>query len=104
MLLLAGLSIQADQRLEAILGRVAEEAEVFAQVAMNLVNLDETPVHVAFEAVRREAGRYGVRVAGSELIGLVPRRTVEQARAAGVRIDSLDPSKVLETRLEQAGF
>jgi glutamate formiminotransferase len=74
------------------------------QVAMNLVNIDDTPVHVAFEAVRREAGQRGVRVAGSELIGLVPRRAVAQARTAGIKIDSFDSSKVLEARLEQAGF
>ncbi len=74
------------------------------QVAMNLVNIDETPVHVAFEAVRREAERRGVLVAGSELIGLAPRQAVEQARTAGIRIDSFDPSKILEARLEQAGF
>ncbi len=74
------------------------------QVAMNLVNIDDTPVHVAFEAVRREAGQRGVQVAGSELIGLVPRQAVAQARTAGIQIDSFDPSKVLETRLEQTGF
>lgn len=74
------------------------------QVAMNLVNIDDTPVHVAFEAVRREAGRRGVQVAGSELIGLVPRQALLQAEAHGLRIDSFDPSKVLETRLEQAGW
>jgi glutamate formiminotransferase len=74
------------------------------QVAMNLVNIDDTPVHVAFEAVRREAGQRGVQVAGSELIGLVPRQALLQAEAHGLRIDSFDPSKVLETRLEQAGF
>jgi glutamate formiminotransferase len=75
-----------------------------AQVSMNLVNIDETPVHVAFDAVRREAERRGVQVAGSELIGLVPRQAVVQAEAAGVRIDSFGPAKILETRLEQAGF
>jgi glutamate formiminotransferase/glutamate formiminotransferase/formiminotetrahydrofolate cyclodeaminase len=74
------------------------------QVAMNLVNIDETPVHVAFEAVRREADRLGARVAGSELIGLAPRQAVAQAQAAGIRIDSFDPSKILETRLERAGL
>jgi glutamate formiminotransferase len=74
------------------------------QVAMNLVNIDDTPVHVAFEAVRREAGQRGVRVAGSELIGLVPRQAVAQAQAAGIQIDSFDSSKVLETQLEQAGL
>lgn len=74
------------------------------QVAMNLVNIEATPVHAAFEAVRREAEQRGVRVAGSELIGLVPRQAVTQAQAHGIRIDSFDPSKVLEARLEQAGF
>ena len=74
------------------------------QVAMNLVNIDDTPVHVAFEAVRREAGQRGVQVVGSELIGLVPRQAVLQAEAHELRIDSFDPSKVLETRLEQAGL
>ncbi len=74
------------------------------QVAMNLVNIDETPVHIAFEAVRREAERRGVRVAGSELIGLVPRQAVLQAEARELSIEAFAPSKVLETRLEQAGF
>lgn len=74
------------------------------QVSMNLVNIDDTPVHAAFEAVRREAGRRGVQVAGSELIGLVPRQAVLQAEAHGLRIDSFDPSKIIETRLERAGF
>jgi glutamate formiminotransferase/glutamate formiminotransferase/formiminotetrahydrofolate cyclodeaminase len=74
------------------------------QVAMNLVNIEETPVHMVFETVRREAERRGVRVAGTELIGLVPRQAVVQAQAHGLRIDSPNPSKVLETRLEQAGF
>jgi glutamate formiminotransferase/glutamate formiminotransferase/formiminotetrahydrofolate cyclodeaminase len=74
------------------------------QVAMNLVNIDHTPVHVAFEAVRRAAEQRGVQVTGSELIGLVPRQAVAQARTAGIQIDSFDPSKVLEARLEQAGL
>jgi glutamate formiminotransferase len=71
---------------------------------MNLVNIDETPVHVAFEAVRQEAERRGVSVTGSELIGLVPREAALQAEAQGNRIISFDPSKILETRLEQAGL
>lgn len=74
------------------------------QVAMNLVNIEETPVHAAFEAVRREAEKHGVRVAGSELIGLVPRQAVLQAETHGVSIQALDPSTVLEAKLDQAGF
>ncbi len=74
------------------------------QVAMNLVNIDETPVHAAFEAVRREADHRGVRVTGSELIGLVPRRALLEAEAHGVTIDAFDPSHILETRLAEAGL
>ncbi len=74
------------------------------QVAMNLVNIEQTPVHAAFEAVRREAEKRGVRVAGSELIGLVPRQAVLQAEASGLSIEAFDPCKVLETKLEQAGL
>lgn len=76
----------------------------YVQVAMNLVNIRETPVHVAFEAVRREAARLGVQVSGSELVGLVPREAVRQAEAHGLQLDSFDPSKILETRLAQAGL
>jgi hypothetical protein len=43
-------------------------------------------------------------VAGSELIGLVPRQAVLRAEARGISIQAFDPSKVLETKLEQAGF
>lgn len=43
-----------------------------AQVSMNLTNLSATPLHVAFDEVCRSAERHGVRVTGSELVGLVP--------------------------------
>ncbi len=42
------------------------------QVSMNLTNIRETPVHVAFEAVRDAARARGLRVTGSELVGLIP--------------------------------
>ena len=43
-----------------------------AQVSMNLTNIRETPLHVAFEACRKSASHRGMRVTGSELVGLVP--------------------------------
>jgi glutamate formiminotransferase/formiminotetrahydrofolate cyclodeaminase len=43
-----------------------------AQVSMNLTNISVTPVHVAFDEVVRVAAERGVRVTGSELVGLVP--------------------------------
>ncbi|MFM7751654.1 MAG: glutamate formimidoyltransferase, partial [Opitutaceae bacterium] len=50
-----------------------------AQVSMNLTQLAVTPVHAAFEAVRVAAAARGVRVTGSELIGLLPLRSLLEA-------------------------
>ena len=50
-----------------------------AQVSMNLTNLDVTPLHVAFDEVCRAAERRGIRVTGSELVGLVPLRCLRDA-------------------------
>lgn len=44
-----------------------------AQVSMNLVDIDRTPIHAAFDACDESARQRGMRVTGSELVGLVPR-------------------------------
>jgi glutamate formiminotransferase/formiminotetrahydrofolate cyclodeaminase len=50
-----------------------------AQVSMNLVDLATTPVHIAFDAVCRAAEARGIRVTGSELVGLVPLAALLEA-------------------------
>jgi len=64
-----------------------------AQVSMNLTDISVTPLHVAFDEVCRRAEARGVRVTGSELVGLVPRSALvdagryflaKQQRSAGV--------------------
>lgn len=50
-----------------------------AQVSMNLVNLDVTPLHAAFDECVRAAAARGVRVTGSELVGLVPLKCLVDA-------------------------
>jgi len=50
-----------------------------AQVSMNLVDLDITPVHVAFDACEESAGKRGLRVTGSELVGLIPKNSILEA-------------------------
>jgi glutamate formiminotransferase/formiminotetrahydrofolate cyclodeaminase len=50
-----------------------------AQVSMNLVDLDVTPFHIAFEACDESARERGLRVTGSELVGLIPRSAVLEA-------------------------
>ncbi|MCK5153562.1 MAG: glutamate formimidoyltransferase [Spirochaetales bacterium] len=51
----------------------------YAQVTMNLTNFHETGLHKAFDIVSEEAGRRGVRVTGSEAIGLLPREALLDA-------------------------
>jgi glutamate formiminotransferase/formiminotetrahydrofolate cyclodeaminase len=50
-----------------------------AQVSMNLIDLDVTPVHTAFEACAESARERGLRVTGSELVGLIPRGSILEA-------------------------
>ena len=50
-----------------------------AQVSINLTNLSVTPLHVAFDEACRAAGARGLRVTGSELVGLVPLQTLLDA-------------------------
>ncbi len=60
------------------IGWYMEEYKI-AQVSMNLTNLDRTPMHVAFEAVRKSALKLGSKVTGSEIIGLVPLKSMLDA-------------------------
>jgi glutamate formiminotransferase/formiminotetrahydrofolate cyclodeaminase len=101
-----------------------------AQVSMNLTNLAVTPLHVAFDEVCRKADERGIRVTGSELVGLVPLATMleagryflrKQQRSLGVSerelihlavkslgLDELGPFKpeerIIEYRLRDTGL
>ena len=50
-----------------------------AQVSMNLTDIAVTPLHVAFDEVCRRADARGVRVTGTEIVGLVPKRALVEA-------------------------
>ena len=50
-----------------------------AQVSMNMTNINVTPLHVAFDEVCRAAAARGVRVTGTEIVGLVPKKTLIDA-------------------------
>lgn len=100
-----------------------------AQISMNLTNISVTPVHVAFDEVCRRAEARGVRVTGSELVGLVPLHAMleagryflkKQQRSTGVSdrelikiavksmgLDELGPfvpeDKIIEYQLKKGG-
>src|SRR5207302_1717870 len=50
-----------------------------AQVSMNLTNIEETPLHVAFDACVQAAAERGLRVTGSEIVGMVPKKSLVDA-------------------------
>ncbi len=50
-----------------------------AQISMNITDIKTTPLHKAFEACRESANRRGLRVTGSELVGLVPKKVLVDA-------------------------
>lgn len=50
-----------------------------AQVSMNITNLSETPLHIAFDEVSEKAAARGVRVTGMEIVGLVPKKAIIDA-------------------------
>src|SRR5216684_3078534 len=50
-----------------------------AQVSMNLTNIEETPLHAAFDACNDAAGKRGLRVTGSEVVGMLPKKCLVEA-------------------------
>jgi glutamate formiminotransferase/formiminotetrahydrofolate cyclodeaminase len=70
-----------------------------AQVSMNLTDFEQTPVARVFEYVRREAARYGVTPVSSEIVGLIPKKALEQAAEWFLQVENFDSSLILENRL-----
>lgn len=69
-----------------------------AQVSMNITDIDATPLHKAFEEVCRAAGERGLRVTGTEIVGLVPKKALldagryflqKQQRSTGISEDEI---------------
>jgi glutamate formiminotransferase / formiminotetrahydrofolate cyclodeaminase len=70
-----------------------------AQVSMNLTDFEQTPIARVFEAVKREAARYGVAPVSSEIVGLIPKAALEQAAEWFLQVEHFDSSLILENRL-----
>jgi glutamate formiminotransferase/formiminotetrahydrofolate cyclodeaminase len=83
-----------------------------AQISMNLTNINVTPVHIAFDEVCKKADARGIRVTGSELVGLVPLRSLtdagkyflkKQQRSTGVSEKELIKIAVRSMGLDELG-
>ncbi len=69
------------------------------QVSMNMTNYKKTPLFRVFETIKREAQRYGVAVAGSEIIGMIPLDTLVRTMNFYLGIDDFTSERVIENRL-----
>ena len=71
-----------------------------ALVSMNLVNYEGTPIYYVFEMVRALADRYGVRITGSELVGLTPGKALLDCAEYYLKLEGFDARKqVMEYHL-----
>src|SRR3984885_11369074 len=83
-----------------------------AQISMNLTNIEVTPLHVAFDEVCRAAAERGIRVTGSELVGLIPLQAMldagryfleKQQRSTGVSEKELIRIAIVSMGLDELG-
>jgi glutamate formiminotransferase / 5-formyltetrahydrofolate cyclo-ligase len=83
------------------MGLRLEERNI-AQVSMNMTDFRKTPLYRVFETVRAEAARYGVNIAGSEIVGLVPNQALVDAADYFLRLEGFDGDQILEQKLRDA--
>lgn len=81
------------------IGVMLEDRNI-AQVSMNMVNFEGTPLYRVFETIRFEAQRYGVGILGSEIIGLAPAKALIDCAEYYLQVEDFDYSKqILENHL-----
>lgn len=72
-----------------------------AQVSMNLVDTEATPIHRVLALVREEAARHGAVVSGCEVVGLIPEVAMLDAAEHALQLESFRRDQVLELRLKK---
>lgn len=79
-----------------------------AQVSMNITNMNETPLHVAFDEVSRKAAARGIRVTGTEIVGLVPKRALVEAGKHYLRMQQrslgIPESEIIKIAVKSMGL
>ncbi|MEP6732635.1 MAG: glutamate formimidoyltransferase, partial [bacterium] len=78
------------------------EVDGQAQVSMNLVDTEKTPLHRVFDVVKMEAEAHGVSPTWSEIVGLVPERALFEAAARHLQVRDFTPELVLERKVRTA--
>ncbi len=72
-----------------------------AQVSMNLVDTQATPIHRVLALVREEAARRGAAISGCEVVGLIPEYAMLDAAEHALQLEGFRRDQVLELRLKQ---
>jgi glutamate formiminotransferase len=81
------------------IGLLLEDRNI-AQVSMNMVNYEGTPLYYAYEMIRALAQRHGVGILGTEVVGLTPAKALVDCAAYYLKIENFDCRKqVMEYRL-----
>ena len=81
------------------IGLLLEDRNV-AQVSMNMVNYEGTPLYYAYEMIRALADRWGVRIIGTELVGLTPAKALIDCAEYYLKLENFDCHKqVMEYHL-----
>ena len=77
------------------------EVDGQAQVSMNLVDTEKTPLHNAFDFVKLRAEAEGAQVTWSEIVGLVPERVLFDAAVSHLQLTKFTPAQVLERQVRE---
>ncbi|HEV7593750.1 MAG TPA: glutamate formimidoyltransferase [Gemmatimonadaceae bacterium] len=77
------------------------EVDGQAQVSMNLVDTEKTPLHTAFDFVKMRAEAEGAKVTWSEIVGLVPERVLFDAAASHLQLRQFTPKQVLDRQVRE---
>ena len=100
-----GKPIKVPGRLKEVKGMgVALEKYNLTQVSMNLTNYNITPMHIAFEEVKKEAERLGVEIKGSEIVGLVPLQSMLDAGRFYTNDKETNEKVLVEAAIEYLGL
>jgi glutamate formiminotransferase / 5-formyltetrahydrofolate cyclo-ligase len=75
------------------------EDQGMVQVSMNLVNYSKTPLPRVLEAIRSEAARHGVNIAGTELVGPVPLDAIEEVLKHYLQVHDFEMEQIIELAL-----
>jgi glutamate formiminotransferase / formiminotetrahydrofolate cyclodeaminase len=100
-----GKTVNIPGKLKNVKGMgVSLEKYSMTQVSMNLTNYNITPIHVAFEEVKKEATRLGAEIDGSEIVGLVPLEALLQAGRYYSEGKASSEEELMDLAIEKLGL